>query len=149
MFVFDLEGTLSDCRHRNHLLPTEEQRKEAWKDGKKKKDLYLPFHDEFKNDPAIVPMVDLLARLYRHSRVIILTGMMEKHRNNAIHWLNRNSIRVDALIMRADDDYSPSEVYKLRYIKSQEHEVDMLFDDRIKIVDHMNKNGIPSLLVNL
>lgn len=146
MYIFDLEGTLSDCRHRLHLLPSDEQRKANLE---KRHDLYMPFADAFIIDKPIAPMVELANHLADFNTIVILTGRMEKHRESTVDWLNRNSVPHDILIMRADDDFRLSEHYKYDWISKQSKKVKMVFDDRQKIIDFLNSKGIPSLLVNL
>lgn len=130
MYIFDLEGTLSDCEHRDHLLP---------KNGSRN---YDDFHKEFPKDEPIHEMISLFHVCSETHKVIILTGMMEKHRNMAIGWLTKNGIHANELIMRGDKDLRPSPVFKLQTIFKFTDPVFMVFDDRKDIVDHLILNGI-------
>lgn len=143
MYVFDLEGTLSDCRHRLHLLPSKEEKIKC----NRQYDAYEKFHSKFMDDPVRENILRLYNICAAKGRIIILTGMMEKNVRRAEKWLYNNKIRYDELIMRRENDFSTSPEYKLRELRYSRHRATMVFDDRVDVVDHLLTHGIPAIVV--
>ena len=133
MHIFDLEGTLSNSKHREHLVPDWDK-----------------FHELFPKDDPIVETCNLFRLLCKSSKVIIVTGMMEKHRGMAEHWLNSNRLFPSAMLMRGDQDLSPSPEYKLNIISAMQSSLDieMVYDDREDIISTLLINNIPAIRVN-
>ena len=133
MHIFDLEGTLSNSKHREHLRPDWDK-----------------FHELFPKDEPIGAICDLFRILQNASDVIILTGMMERHREMAEHWVNKNNLFPSSMLMRGNQDLTPSPEYKLNIITtiSNNFNIDMVYDDRIDIVETLLTNNIPAIRVN-
>ena len=142
MYIFDLEGTLSDHRHRSDRLPIPGAATTSLVDP------YEYYHEAFKYDKPNKQIVKLARECRKNGTVIVLTGMMEKHRHDAEIWLRKYNIAHDGLYMRGNSDFRPSEVYKYEWIKMDGRIVTMAFDDREKIVNHLLNNSIPAILVN-
>jgi len=139
MYIFDLEGTLSDSKHREHLLPD--------KNNPKQERSYDAFHGEFPKDKVKLHNKVLMQNCMLTSKTIILTGMMEKHQGKVLKWLLENGIAYDGLVMRANDDYSSSPNFKLNWIKGCGEIIHMVFDDREDVVVQLLCHGIPAIVV--
>lgn len=136
-YLFDLEGTISNCDHRKHLAPV--------KPYKNPEQSWDKFHQLFPQDEVIPEIADMMRALwFEGGAVFILTGMMAKHQNMAKEWLSKNHIGCDGLLMRDNDDFTPAPIYKLEtvrelFAKSNRYSHIVLFDDREDIVDLFNK----------
>ena len=151
IYIFDVEGTLSICDWRLHLLPPKGV------DHVKSADYYKAFHNAFPLDKPYWPVVSILwdATVNSMRDVFILTGMMEQHRATLESWLEDNAIwfASEDVIMRANDDFSSSPEFKLETIKERfpeefESKQIIMFDDRQDVVDIMTANGIHCFKVN-
>lgn len=132
MYIFDLEGTLSDSRHRDHLVPD-------WDE----------FHKLFPEDGTNENICKLFRILAQSANCIILTGMMEKHRTMALAWLKEHRIPHNGLVMRPNDDLRTSPEYKLWNLNIMEHpeRIKMIFDDRLDIITTLLDNNYPAIQV--
>lgn len=151
IYIFDVEGTLSISHWRAHLLPPKGL------DHVKSAEYYMAFHKAFPQDKPYIPVVEILRGIVGRGvdEIVILTGMMERHRGNLKCWLNDNvdMIMDDEILMRADDDFRSSPQFKLETIKDKfpkefENKQIIMFDDRQDIVDIMTENGIHCFKVN-
>ncbi len=95
--VVDLDGTLCDSAHREHLARAKE-----WDE----------FHAGIPDDLPHWDVVDLLTVLdcslntmVADLEVIALTGRNERYRLTTEAWLNKHRIKVDHLLMRPNDDW--------------------------------------------
>lgn len=140
MYVFDLEGTLSDCLHRNHLIPDKSLPKEE-------RD-YASFHSQFPKDLPNWPMIRIYRSCATISRIIILTGMSEIYREQAERWLRlKAGITCDELVMRQVGDMRTSPNFKLEYLMKQDHPIHMVFDDRFDVINKLAEHNIPAVKV--
>lgn len=135
MYIFDVEGTLSDCEHRNHLIPD-----------------WDAYHSFFPIDKPIQKNFDLLwSCVLTGEKIAILTGMMSKNRQNLMEWLTKHGIAhhfdEGGILMRPDDCFTSSPEFKLEVIKMLGEKIHCVFDDRQSIVDHLVKNEIPAVRV--
>lgn len=141
MYIFDIEGTLSDCQHRAHLVPD-----------------WDAFHAEFPKDEPRKQIAQLYRILAQNNEVVILTGMMEKHREMASAWLRKYNFRFDELIMRPNDNFQTSPEFKYnviidiadRLLKSDSihsRDIKAIFDDRKDVVDYLLNAGFPAIQV--
>lgn len=133
MYIFDIDGTLSDPAHRLHLILNHT--------GKK---IHAPhwntFLDAAKNDPPIVPMVKLIKELYKGNHIVLSTGRREDQRKMTEKWLQQQDINFDLLIMRPIGDYRSDTIVKpeqlLKHLCQEAHpipEVITIFEDRKRV----------------
>jgi hypothetical protein len=132
----DFDGCLSICNWRDAWLP---------KSVPKLTENYQDFHSLLSLDPPNYELINLVNESYDNGyKVIILTGRTESNRLKSENWLSKYNVKYNWLHMRKDGDYTPSEVYKLKYIQNfYREEVRMIFDDRQKIVDCFKENEYP------
>lgn len=136
VYVFDLEGTISNCEHRKHLAP-----RAPFNDPNKS---WNKFHAEFPKDEVNYAIYNIMQALWLQGNdLFILTGMMEKHKEMAKDWLRANSVGYDAIIMRQNDDFRTSPIFKIETARKtfdglNRYNQLVLFDDREDIVDCFN-----------
>lgn len=133
--IFDLDGTLCDNRHREHLA--QEKKWDA-------------FHAACHLD-TIHPHIEAILHGLKATHIIVLlTGRDERYLEQTRQWLNDHGITYDFLFMRpqgswavADHDYKWAVVQK--YFDPQQ--VAMVFEDRARVVQMWREHGIPCLQV--
>lgn len=98
--ICDIDGTLSDSRHREHHLAKSPADWEA-------------FFQECDKDLVIVPVQRAIHALWMSGNTITLvSGRPERIRSKTSVWLDDNAIPHVHLLLRADDDHRPSHVTK-------------------------------------
>lgn len=132
MYIWDLENTLTNSEHRNHLAKAKK-----WDE----------FHELMPQDLPRRGNMRLFQICNRFDRVIILTGMPERHRSKAETWLMKYSLFPDEIIMRPNGDLTPSGSFKLKVVKDRKFKPVMIFDDRIDVVDIFLTNKYPAIMV--
>lgn len=104
IIVVDLDGTLCDSSHRDHLAQAKE---------------WDAFHAASKDDKPRLDVAELV-KIVRSSAfagrdycLVALTGRNEKYRKVTLDWLIRQDLaHFDALLMRPDNDWRPDTVIK-------------------------------------
>jgi phosphoglycolate phosphatase-like HAD superfamily hydrolase len=134
--VYDLDGTLSDCRWRLCKL------KSAPKD-------WDGFNALAKYDRPVPAMLDRLLRDYALGyMVVLLTGRKERYRDLTLEWLGRNAIPFDCLTMRPNFHQAPQAAFKLgeiRKMKDQGLDVQMVYDDNESVRLTLREHGFIAL----
>lgn len=132
MIVFDLDGTLSDPRFREHYV----RRPVGEKDWKR-------FHEEASKDlPKAGVLRAYLALEATGHEVQIWTGRDEKYRGLTLKWLAENGIYNPTLKMRPENDRTPDDEMKSAWIDEADRPVIMAFEDRKRVVDMWRRRGI-------
>lgn len=144
--IFDLDGTLADCRHRLHHI----------KNGNKN---WAAFFNEMGKDTAIGYVVKLLDLIHLaddsesddyNLSIILCSGRPDSHRAQTEKWLHEMVIYHDLLLMRKTGDFRPDTAVKFEMLKKlREAGYDVLFavDDRPDIVKMWRENGVPCFAV--
>jgi hypothetical protein len=116
--VFDLDGTLSDAGHRQHLL---ERKPRAWD----------AFFAAAPDDPPLAEGVALCLEAAKECEVMYLTGRPERCRADTVAWLAAQGLPEGRLFMRRNDDRRPARRTKLEILRrlARDREVGMLVDD--------------------
>lgn len=136
--VFDLDGTICDTRHRQHII-----------DEPPEHDRWLRYSMACAGDAAIEPMRELAQRC--GTSVIFLTGRNEQARALTERWLVDNFLHWRRLIMRAEGDYRPNPEWKAAKVAELHHEgiaVTLLVDDHPGSCEAVGKLGVPTLHFN-
>ena len=139
--VFDLDGTLANGKHRNHLVPKPDVAHEtyAWDE-----------HNlESINDLPIQDTIDVCNVFEETHTIVILTGRCDVAKEITMTWLRKYGVEYDRLIMRGRDDHRADTVYK-------EEELLLLgldnilccYDDLEHVADMMRGLGLTCYLVN-
>ena len=130
--VIDIEGTLSNAKHRMHLL---------------KENKFLEFQKQFEFD-TLNKNVFLFIKQFKQFReveIILLTAKQERYRDIVIKWLQKYNIKYDKLIMKNEDISDIN--FKERYAKNHKEEILFALEDVGKIAKMFSDNGIPCLRI--
>lgn len=132
--VFDLDGCLSDGKHRLHLLPAFEDRgnTHAWVD----------FNMAADKDEPIQDNIDLLNILSLTHRIIILTGRGAVAKDITVEWLDKHGVKFDNLIMRGQDDHRRDVDFKESILSPMKEHIICCFDDLEHVAKHIRGLGI-------
>lgn len=137
--VFDIDGTISDSSHRNHLAQAKE---------------WDSFHAACEQDPVIKPIADLMAWVGVAHPVIFLTGRNERYRELTVRWLDRAGLggKYDAILMRKDKDFTQDAEMKIAALESffgsRERVLECIWfvvDDRDSVVEGLRNYGLTVL----
>ena len=101
--IFDLDGTIANCKHREHLAQAKQ-----WDE----------FHALCLKDEPILPIVDLLKACSVRAKIVLMTGRNERYREWTMDWIFEKDLAtyVHDLQMRPDDDFSKDIDLKLNMI---------------------------------
>ncbi|MFE3547151.1 hypothetical protein ACFXN2_00595 [Streptomyces kronopolitis] len=130
--VFDLDGTLADATHRQHLL---EGTPRDWK----------AFFAAAPEDPPLAEGVALALRDAEDCEVVYLTGRPERCRRDTLAWLTRHGLPEGRLWMRPDHDRRPARHTKLEILRriARDRQVRHVVDDDALVCDACEKAGFP------
>lgn len=140
LILFDLDGTLADNSHRQHLLPD-------WR----------AFFAACDRDLVNTPVAWLWDALRFASKQMdprvslwIVSGRSDEVRTETVAWLDRHGIRPEQLLMRSFMDHRPDDVLKKEWAVKHNLVERTLFvvDDRSKTVRMWRELGIPCFQVN-
>ena len=135
IIVVDLDGTLCDARHREHLA---------------QQGLWDEFHALCIKDPIYEDVAGILAALDDSFDIIALTGRNEKWRQATYNWLGEHKIDhlIMDLLMRPDDNFSPDIEMKpsmlfgwFGSIDDAKQRVHTILEDRDKVVEVWRQLG--------
>ena len=105
LYIWDLDGTLSDGRHRLHLLPAPEYAHitQSWDEFNMASIADLPLTDNIR----------LCNQLYKDGyQILILTGRSAVSREVTEKWLKLHNVSYDALLMRDIEDHRKDTEFK-------------------------------------
>lgn len=134
--VFDLDGTMCDGSHKNHLL------KYPDKHGVWPEQDFQPWIDACEFDKPIEPVVAIAtAMVAAGHRVEFWTGRGENCRTPTEKWLERHGFVGHELRMRPPGDATtPDDIVKARYL--QHGTPDLIFEDKPSVVRMWRELGI-------
>lgn len=139
IILFDLDGTLADCTHRQHHLRSEGQKN--WKQFFKECHLDTPI------EHAIRVLHSLRANGYQ---IWITSGRSDEVRAETEEWLAAYDIDYDRLIMRRAGDHTDDGTLKPSWLENgtiPKDQVLCAFDDRNRVVKAWRATGIPCFQV--
>ncbi|MFG2137995.1 hypothetical protein [Streptomyces sp. NPDC048650] len=128
--VFDLDGTLADSGHRQHLL---QRTPRDWR----------AFFKAATEDPPLTQGVALALRSAEDCEVVYLTGRPERCRRDTLDWLARHGLPEGALWMRPHNDRRPARRTKLEILRriARDREVRHVVDDDELVCDDCEAAG--------
>lgn len=135
IYIFDLDGTLANCRHRVPLIPD-----------------WDAFFGACSEDAPIWPVIQTAKRLSNSAEVWIVSGRNEQARNATVHWLESHTLPIGWLkFMRAHKDHRPDDEVKREWLHSLAAEdrerIVAVFDDRDRVVNMWREEGLPCFQV--
>lgn len=140
-YVFDLDGTLADGRHRLHLLPHADvaHKTQSWDTFNLAADKDMPFLDN----------IALMNQLYQlGKRIIILTGRCDIAKHITEKWLWEHGCNFNQLIMRPQDDHRKDIQFKEEKLKEIGlQRIVACFDDLEHVAKHIRSLGVTCHLV--
>lgn len=128
--VFDLDGTLTDTRHRNH-----------WIEGKPRQ--WEQFFAAAGLDEAHPEGLAALRTAHEAGLAIVyLSGRPERTRDATEAWLRRHDCPAGPVLLRSDRDRSPAAEIKLRALRrlAQQQRLALLVDDDPAVVDAIRRH---------
>jgi len=132
LVIFDLDGTLSDSTHREHYVKRPVGEKD-WDN----------FHAAAADDPPKRAVLYTFLALQSSGHTIeIWTGRDDKYRTQTLDWLEKNGISNPTLKMRPTGDYTHDNELKSRWLDERGRRVDLVFEDRQRVVDMWRERGI-------
>jgi phosphoglycolate phosphatase-like HAD superfamily hydrolase len=117
--VLDLDGVLTDTRHRMHFLA---RRPKDWDQ----------FFSAAAEDPVHPEGLALARAAVAEDRVLVyLSGRPERTRQDTVAWLQRHEAPPGQLLLRPEGDRRPARYIKLAELRrlSRSHRLDVLVDD--------------------
>lgn len=140
-YIFDLDGTLADGRHRLHLLPAKEDahKTHAWND----------FNLASGRDMPILDNIQLMNELYQYGkRIVILTGRSDIAYSITNRWLWEHGCNFNELIMRPESDHRRDIEFKEAALRDYGLErIAACFDDLDHVAKHIRSLGVTCHLV--
>lgn len=151
LFIFDLDGTLADYKHRQHMLDP------ALGEGRHKK-----FYEACGKDTPIVPIITMMQKLFWGLNDIwIWTGRSDAVERQTRLWLDKHTplrghydkvwLTGVKLKMRSKKDSGTDDEIKERWLNEMDprdrERLVCVFEDRQRVVDMWRRNGITCLQV--
>ena len=134
--IFDLDGTLADIEDRRQLC-TKENGKMDW-------DKFFD-PENIKLDKPNHPVINTLKAFQEAGyRIAIFSGRSASTLDATKEWLREHGINWDILKMRPERNFRPDEQLKLEWLNDMnwKDDVEMVFDDRQKVVDMWREIGL-------
>lgn len=131
--IVDLDGTLTNSDHREHLIDQ----------GK-----YDEYFDLVGSDTLNEWCADLIKEYIATHKVILLTGRPERVREITVKWLDVYDVPFDLLFMRQPEEREQGFIYKQRVYETflePNFDVRMVLDNDPKICEMFRDLGIPAL----
>lgn len=142
IILVDIDHTISDAYWRDHMIGTM-----PWDE----------YHSWSIGDKPLYDICELLRAARKHDELAFvgITARPEKWRQATMAWLVRHDIRLDYLMMRAEDDYRPAPPLKLDLMDKflAEHNLERdavvaLLEDRDDVTAAFKGVGITVLQVH-
>lgn len=135
--IFDIDGCISDDRHRAHLLPTHRDARNGDYDA---------YHEKLLEDkPINAEILDNFIDSDIDMSIVFVTARPQKFESRTRMWLKSHFKVFDyMLLMRPNDDYRRSPELKVALIEQANipwNQICVAFDDRIDILEAYASKG--------
>lgn len=134
--IVDIDGTVSDSRHRVHHVTHKPKNPAA-------------FHALCHLDPVIRSVAMLVRALcYEGHQIVLVTGRPDTYRETTQDWFDAANIPYDELHMKVEGDTRSNAEYKsevLQKLRDKGHDVFLAIDDMTSVVDMWRSEGIHCL----
>jgi predicted kinase len=139
--ITDLDGTLCDISHRQHLVQRSENKKPDWK----------AFFEAMDNDEVNPVVFSIIEKFDEQCMIIIgCSGRPDDYAKKTMQWLSYNNIPMSELFMRNRGDFRPDTVVKeiiLDFELLTRYNIFFVLDDRDSVVKMWRSRGITCLQV--
>ena len=133
IFVFDLDGTIANAKHRLHHIRTSE--KKDWD----------AFYRACIDDTPIQPTITIMTALfYAGYSIYIITGRNKSVEKETLEWLKRHKVPFHLLAMRPEGDHRPDDTLKpilASFVGATPENVQVVFEDRSRMVNKWRSLG--------
>lgn len=140
--LFDLDSTIANTYHRQHMVP-------AIRDGKLTWDDYAMACAEDETFPGVVRLATLM---WMHFQVHIVSGRSDVALDLTDRWLRRYGVPFDVLKLRPPGHYESNSEFKISYIrelKAAGIDASLFVEDWKSTGDEITAaTGVPCLIVN-
>lgn len=135
--LFDLDGTLADNSHRQHLVSGDRKDWNAFFDAQER---------DIPNDP----IVTLYRTLFESKKfdIFVVTARPERYRLKTERWFADHEIPLGRMLMRVDGDRRSDEIIKREMLAQLKQEGSLplfVVDDRAGVVKMWRGQGITCL----
>lgn len=128
--LVDMDGTLSDCTHREHYILGP---RENW----------AAFFRGMGQDPPNASIVELTRRLAADHDILIATGRPQEYLGETLDWLSRHGIAPAEVWMRRAGDHRPDFTVKREMLDHIPRErIAFVLDDRDRVCDMWQREGL-------
>lgn len=132
--IVDIDGTLADTTHRQHLVSTKPKN---WK----------AYFLAMGRDAPIHQTITVVNTLHRSGHnIILVSGRPSDYIGLTFDWLKKHQVSTDELYMRSAGDMRPDDVVKrelLEAIRADGYDPELAIDDRDRVVAMWRREGIP------
>lgn len=134
IYIFDIDGTIADISHRLHFI---QQEPKDW----------AGFFAACDDDAPIRDVIEVCNLLYRSgAQILLVSGRSDEVRPQTERWLEKHSVRFEALYMRKAGDHREDHVIKKeildREVSGWRVRVNGVFEDRKQVVDMYRAKGL-------
>jgi len=140
--VIDIDGTISDDRHRLDLLPKVHHPKPPQSE-------YDKYHRFCKMDEPLPGALEFLNAIAIECEIVYLTARPEHYRESTISWLQQHCFPVGCLIMREELNTQGSAKFKrkqlLNLIEGNMCDVRVVVDDREDVLREASLLGLRTM----
>lgn len=168
MIIFDLDGTLADCEHRQHFVDPSKNSaymklSEGWfhknemllsfpPQRKKFQPDWQAFYEACDQDKPIEPVIKMLLKCDQPYE--IWSGRCESVREKTEAWIMKHiglaRFEMPEIKMRPIGDSTPDDVLKEKWLDEYisdmgnqwNHDIQFVFDDRPKVIRMWRRRGI-------
>ena len=137
LWIFDIDGTLADNDHRQHLIM----------EGNRDWDTFFSLQHKDEPFDAVMEIFDTLVATGH--KCVIITARCERFREETLEWLNKHhngTIKSEDVYMRPLKDRTDDDKIKLNILNqivegSPDLKVMGIFEDRHRIIDAFRDAG--------
>ena len=130
-YVFDIDNTLANNKHRVHHILGEKKDWDA-------------FYEDSLDDEIIEATYKILRSIFQDFHIILCTGRHEKNREITEKWLEEKHIPFAELYMRPNDDRRKDYIVKADLADQilEKYDVIAVFEDKPKVCDMWRDKGV-------
>jgi len=131
----DIDGTVADITHREHLLKKNSKGRVNWK----------AFFSLMDKDVVREHIKDMIYMSWPDCQVVFLTGRPEDYRDVTEKWLDDNGFEYIELHMRPLGDRRPDYIVKSEFVLTlmEKYDIVIALEDREPVIKMLREVNIP------